>query len=61
MTSLSTVGLGDLNPRSDFERVVCGMILIFGVSIFSYIISLFMIIIDKIKLVNEDIDNEDDL
>ena len=36
MTSLSTVGFGDLNPRSDGERLVCSMALLFGVAIFSY-------------------------
>ena len=61
LTSLSTVGLGDLNPRSDFERSLCGIILIFGVTIFSFILSKFIVIIDKIKQVNEDLECVDDL
>ena len=36
-TSLSTVGFGDYHPRSDLERLLCSAILIFGVSIFSYV------------------------
>ena len=31
-TTLSTVGFGDLNPRSDFERLVTIVIFIVGVS-----------------------------
>ena len=37
-TSLSTVGFGDLTPRSDCERLFCAFILLFGVAIFSYIL-----------------------
>jgi len=38
-TSLSTVGFGDYHPRSDFERIVCAIILCIGVGLFSSIIS----------------------
>ena len=41
-TSLSTVGFGDLHPRSDFERLACAFILLFGVAIFSYIMGNFI-------------------
>jgi len=41
-TSLSTVGFGDFNPRSDFERIFISFILVFGVAIFSYIISILI-------------------
>lgn len=37
-TSLSTVGFGDLNPRSNSERILTAVILLFGVAIFSYIL-----------------------
>ena len=40
-TSLSTVGFGDFNPKSDSERLLCAFILLFGVSIFSYILGIF--------------------
>ena len=36
-TSLSSVGLGDLHPKSDIERLLTAFILLFGVAIFSYI------------------------
>ena len=46
-TSLSTVGFGDYCPRSDEERAVGGFILLFGVSLFSYIMGNFISIIDN--------------
>ena len=39
MTSLSTVGFGDYYPVNDFERLVGSMILLSGVTVFSYIMS----------------------
>ena len=46
-TSLSTVGLGDLNPRSDCERIFCSFMLLFGVAIFSYIMGIFIEVLEK--------------
>lgn len=40
-TSMSTVGFGDYHPRSDYERVLVAFILLFGVTIFSYIMGTF--------------------
>ena len=40
-TSLSTVGFGDYHPRGDIERVVGAFLLLFGVAIFSYCLSIF--------------------
>jgi len=45
-TSLTTVGFGDYNPRSEFERIFCAMILLFGVAIFSYIMGNFIEILE---------------
>ena len=36
-TSLTTIGLGDYTPRSNAERIYIAFGLLFGVSIFSYI------------------------
>lgn len=60
-TSLSTVGFGDYNPRSDFERVLCAMILLFGVAIFSYIMGNFIAILDQYRHLNADLDEGDEL
>ncbi len=34
-TSLSTVGFGDINPRSNIERLLGAFMLLLGVAIFS--------------------------
>ena len=47
-TSLTTVGFGDFSPRSEFERIFCSAILLFGVAIFSYIMGNFIEILEKI-------------
>jgi len=35
-TSLTTVGLGDITPKSNIERVIIAFALLYGVTIFSY-------------------------
>ena len=47
-TSLSTVGFGDFVPKSNFERLMAVNLLIFGVSIFSYIMGEFVSMIKVI-------------
>lgn len=47
-TSLTTVGFGDFSPRSEFERIFCSGILLFGVAIFSYIMGNFIEILEQI-------------
>jgi hypothetical protein len=46
-TSLTTVGFGDFNPRSDNERVFIAFGLLFGVAIFSMIMNEFIEMIQK--------------
>ena len=60
-TSLSTVGFGDLNPRSDPERIVISFVLLFGVAIFSYIMGNFITIIQSIQTFNSSFDDGDNL
>ena len=36
-TSLTTVGLGDLHPRSNLERLFVTVMLVLGVTVFSYV------------------------
>lgn len=60
-TTLSTVGLGDLHARSDFERVFLAFIFLFGVLIFSIIMRNFSEILDKIGEINADLDEGDEL
>jgi len=60
-TSLSTVGLGDLRPVNDFERAFGSMLLLFGVLIFSYIMGIFIEILNSFKSVNASFDDGDNL
>jgi hypothetical protein len=41
-TTLSTVGFGDYNPKSDGERLMIAFILPFGISIFSFMMGNFL-------------------
>jgi len=41
-TTLSTVGFGDFNPKSEVERIVTTFILLVGVACFSYIMGQFI-------------------
>lgn len=53
-TSLTTVGFGDLHPHSDLERLFTAFGLLFGVSIFSYIMSEFINMVEKFDKRNDD-------
>jgi hypothetical protein len=48
-TSLSTVGFGDYCPRSDLERLLGSIMLLFGVSIFSMAMGRFIEMVEQIK------------
>lgn len=41
-TTLSTVGFGDYNPKSEAERILTTVILLVGVACFSYIMGQFI-------------------
>ena len=60
-TSLSTVGFGDYNPKSDAERLLFVAILMFGVAIFSYIMGNFIEILEQMRKLNEELDQGDEL
>ena len=55
-TSLSTVGFGDYHPVNSSERLLCSGLLLFGVSIFSYIMGIFIEILEEFKRMNEGLD-----
>jgi len=48
-TTLSTVGFGDFNPRSNTERLLIALGMLGGVAIFSLILSMFIDMLDKVK------------
>jgi hypothetical protein len=60
-TSLTTVGFGDYHPKSDYERLLCLFILMFGVAIFSYIMGNFIQIVVQFREFNQEIDEGDEL
>lgn len=60
-TTLSTVGFGDFNPRSDSERLFCILILLLGVAIFGLILGNFDEIIRRFHNLDHEFENEDEL
>jgi len=47
-TTLTTVGLGDFNPKSEIERGVMTFVLLIGVACFSFVMSQFIDILLKV-------------
>ncbi len=60
-TTLSTVGLGDLHPRANAERLFTCAILFLGVMIFSYFMGNFVDIIKSIQNLDVNFDDGDKL
>jgi len=60
-TSLTTVGFGDYAPKSDPERIFITINLLFGVSIFSYILGVFLDNIAVIQTLSENLDEGHEL
>ena len=60
-TSLSTVGFGDFHPISEYERLFCALILLLGVSIFSYIMGEINEILTQYQHLSSDLDDGEQL
>ena len=60
-TSLSTVGFGDYHPVSEYERIFCALILLLGVSIFSYIMGEINQILTQYQALEAELDDGDRL
>jgi hypothetical protein len=60
-TSLTTVGFGDLHPRSNVERIFVSITLLTGVAIFSYIMGNFIEIIGQMMEINSSFHDGDNL
>jgi hypothetical protein len=60
-TSLSTVGFGDFNPKSDAERVLCAFALMGGVAIFSIVMGNFSEMILEFTTFNAELEEEEKL
>jgi hypothetical protein len=61
LTSLSTVGFGDIYPTTDFERIAISFILLIGVAVFSYILGELRYMIHNIQRMNGDFENKEKL
>jgi voltage-gated potassium channel len=61
ITTLTTVGFGDLRPYSTLERIFNALLLFGGVMIFSYIIGNFLNVLDALEEVNSENEHADDL
>jgi hypothetical protein len=60
-TSLSTVGFGDYHPISEYESIFCALILLLGVSIFSYIMGEINEILTQYQALEAELDDGDQL
>jgi hypothetical protein len=60
-TTLTTIGLGDYHPRSDYERLLCAVIFLVGVSIQSIIMGNFMGILTDYLQMTAGLDDGDNL
>ena len=54
LTTLSTVGFGDFDPKSSIERLYMAFGMLLGVAIFSSILGKLMEMMDNIKDVNQE-------
>ena len=58
-TTLSTVGLGDYNPKSSIERLFMTLVLMIGVASFSFIVTILIeIVIDVQNVTSKNEDSE---
>ena len=61
LTTLSTIGFGDYHPISSSERILMVFIFLIGVSIFSYLLGVFIEILQSYSVLMNDVDDEDHL
>ena len=61
LTSLSTIGFGDMHPITDFERLLCSAMLLNGVLLMSYVLSELRFMMKRILDIDGEIENEDNL
>ena len=61
LTSLSTVGFGDLYPKNDYERLLGSIMLLGGVSCFSFVLNELSFMITNIKSLNGEIEYKEEL
>ena len=60
-TSISTVGFGDFTPRSNAERIFISIALFIGVINFSYIMTNLGEMIDQMRVLGQEFDDDESL
>lgn len=60
-TTLATVGFGDFHPVNDAERALCSLVLMIGVTMFTYIMANFIEILSSFKQLNSSFDDGENL
>lgn len=53
LTTLSTVGYGDLSPKSILEKIVMSVVLMIGLTVFSFLVNNMMEILDDYKAIGK--------
>lgn len=61
LTSLATVGFGDLHPRTEHERLFVAFMLLTGVAVFSFIMGNFISILNSFKSMNNEPEESEEL
>ena len=57
-TTLSTVGLGDISPTNDIERIMCILVLLFGVLLITYLMDIMVELLHKYKDQIKDLEDD---
>ena len=61
MTSLSTIGFGDMYPVNDFERLLGSFMLLSGVAVFSMVMSQLSFMVANMDMLNGEQEDDDQL
>jgi ABC-type siderophore export system fused ATPase/permease subunit len=61
LTTLSTIGFGDLHPRSDAERVYTAIFLLCGVAVFSNVMGIFIEYLTVYKEIDAELEENEQL
>ena len=59
-TSLSTVGLGDVSPTNDIERLMCIFMLLFGVLLITYLMEIMVELMQKYVMYTSTLGSDQD-
>ena len=61
MTTLSTIGIGDFLPKSVSEKILISFVMLFGVTVFSFIMNNLIDILNEFMSKNNNIELATDI